>query len=354
MLPARDDLLRRIQEAVAAETGVQIDLHAASRLRTVMRTAPVQSTTQEVSVLLADLRGFTAITEANAVDTVLDVLNRYLARMCEIAIANGGTIDKFMGDAVMVLFGAPDPSPDDARNAVLSAVQMQIAMGEINREHAERGLPLLYMGAGINTGYVMAGLLGSSLHSEYTVIGNEVNIASRIETFSLRGQVLISDATYARCSDFIETSEPMEVVVKGKSQPVRLREVLGVPSMGLAVPRQDVRKSPRVDARIPFTYQRVVDKIVVPSPHHGVVLDISYEGVLASVEAELTAHQDIVLELDLTLVGGQSQAIYGRVRSVRSDGERHFAGIEFTSIDPQYEQQIRRFVQFLIQGGSKK
>ena len=123
----------------------------------------------EVTILLADLRGFTAVAEAQSARTVLEVLNRYFARMCEIAYLNGGTVDKFIGDAVMVLFGAPQRRADDPLHAVTCAVQMQIAMDEVNRDQAARGLPPLYMGAGINTGQVVAGLLGPERHREYTV-----------------------------------------------------------------------------------------------------------------------------------------------------------------------------------------
>jgi len=274
--------------------------------------------------------------------------------MCEIAIDNGGTIDKFMGDAIMVVFGAPQRGADDARRAVTCAVQMQIAMVELNRDQASKGLPPLFMGAGINTGHVIAGLLGSQLHSEYTVIGDEVNLASRIEAFSLRGQVLISESTFDRCRDFVGAGAPMDVHVKGKSAPVRLREVIAIPSLGLQVPRQEVRYSPRVQVRIPFTYQMVVDKIVMRSQHAGVVLDVGYSGILAEVEPGLTEHAEILLELNLSLIGSRADNVYAKVRSTRSDRGSNLASMEFTSISERSAADIRRFVQLLIQGSPTK
>jgi adenylate cyclase len=254
----------------------------------------------------------------------------------------------------MVLFGAPVGRPDDARRAVTCAVEMQIAMDEINVDNSARNLPPLYMGAGINTGHVMVGTLGSTLYSEYTVIGDEVNIASRIEAFSLRGQVLISETTFERCQGFVATGEPMDVHVKGKNKLVRLREVLAIPALKLEVPRQDVRKSPRVETKIPFAYQLVADKIIVPPVRNGVVLDLSYEGMLAQVESGLTQHADIHVELDLTLMGSTIHKLYAKVRSLRTDESRHFAGIEFTSVSPQGEKDIRHLVQLLIQGSPMK
>lgn len=356
-----DNVLRRIQEAIAAETNVRLEPEAVVRLHAALSTIFVADTSsrkeglnQEVSVLMSDLRGFTAISEANPAPLVLETLNRYLSRMCEIAIQNGGTIDKFMGDAVMVLFGMPLNSHDDARRAVTCAVQMQIAMDQLNRDNAAKGLPPVFMGAGINTGNVMVGTLGSTLYSEYTVIGDEVNIASRIEAFSLRGQVLISEATFDRCQGFVSTGEPMDVHVKGKSKLVRLREVFAIPSLNLEVPQQDVRKSPRVEARIPFTYKLVADKIVVPPARNGVVLDISYEGMLTEVDSGLTLHEDLYIELDLSMIKSSTHGLYAKVRSIRSDGLRQFAGIEFTSISPQCKHDIGHLVQLLIQGSSKK
>lgn len=359
--PLPDEVLRRIQDAVAAVTGTSIGFEAAARLHAALSSALGAATApremdsiHDVSILLADLRGFSSIAEANPVRRVLEVLNRYLTPMCRIAIDNNGTIDKFMGDGIMVVFGAPQRGADDARRAVTCAVQMQIAMVDLNRDQASKGLPPLFMGAGINTGHVMAGLLGSELHSEYTVIGDEVNLVSRIEAFSLRGQVLISESTFDRCRDFVTVGAPMDVHVKGKSNRVRLREVIGIPSLGLQVPRQEVRLSPRVEVRIPFTYQTVVDKIVMPSQHTGVVLDLGYRGIFAEVEPGLTQHADILLGLDLSLIGSRADNVYAKVRSTRSDRGGHFASMEFTSVSEQGAENIRHFVQFLIQGSPTK
>ncbi len=356
-----EEVMRRIQELVAAETGATLGVEAAARLHAALTTGPGKPAAPsepdascDVTVLLADLRGFSSVSEAYPMRTVLEILNRYLARMCEVAVRNGGTIDKFMGDSIMLLFGAPQHADDDARHAVVCAAQMQIAMSDINREHAARKLPEIYMGIGINTGRVMAGLLGSELHSEYTVIGDEVNLASRIETFSLRGQVLISDSTFERCRGFVATAAPMEVHVKGKSQPVRLHEVLAIPSLGLQLPRQDVRKSPRVEVRIPFTYQPVVDKIVMPQRRAGVVLDLGYNGIFAQVEPGLEAHSDIRLGLDLSLIGSSANDVYAKVVGTRAKSGRCMASMEFTSLSVPSDTAIRQFVQTAMQGCATK
>lgn len=355
--------LRGIQELVAAATGAPLEGEAARTLQALLANlggpVPVRRQTGtflscEVTILLADLRGFTTVAEKHPAAVVLDMLNRYLVRMSEIIYRNGGSIDKFMGDAIMVLFGAPVVHEDDVRHAIVCAVQMQVAMEELNREHREQGLPELFMGVGINTGTVMAGLLGSEAYSEYTVIGDEVNLASRIEAFSLRGQVLISENTYRRCADYVDVEDPLSVLVKGKHEPVLLREVRGIPSLGLQVPRMEVRRSPRVEVTIPFTYRRVENKIVLQAASEGTTRDMSYHGVLAELGEAVAPMTDIRIELDLSLLGRKGTDVYAKVlKSFVVDGQ-HLSGIEFTSTDDGTASDIQRFVQLLVQGSSTK
>ena len=220
------DAVRLLQDSIARMTGVRASAEDAASIHELIpppgAAAPRTSArdpNRTVTILLTDLRGITAFSEMIPECEVFDVLNRHLCRMCEIAVSNGGMIDKFIGDSVMVLFGIEEHGEKDALSAVTCAVQMQSAMDEFNRENSAIGLAPLYMGIGIHTGRVAAGRLGSSLHSEFTVIGQEVSLASRIESFSLRGQVLVSEATYDLCARWLETSEPMDVQVKGKKMP---------------------------------------------------------------------------------------------------------------------------------------
>ena len=357
------EALRRIQGLVASSTGSPLQGDAALQLQALLaglggRHAVSHDVgnflSRDVTILLADLRGFTTVAARQSADVVLAMLNRYFGRMSAIIFANGGSIDKFMGDAIMVLFGAPVGHPEDVRHAVTCAVQMQIAMDEVNREHREQGLPELFMGIGINTGTVMAGMLGSEAYSEYTVIGDEVNLASRIEAFSLRGQVLISENTHRRCAGFVDVEEPLSVLVKGKSEPVMLREVRGIPSLGLQVPRNEIRRSPRVEVTIPFTYQRIDNKIVDPVAREGRTRDMGYHGLLAELDEPIAPMTDLRLEINLSLLGKRSTDVYAKVlKSFVLDG-KPVCGIEFTSTDPNTAFDIQRFVQLVLQGSATR
>jgi adenylate cyclase len=303
---------------------------------------------REATILLADLRGFSAIAAEHPVDLVFDLLNGCFVRMTEIIDRHGGAVDKFMGDAIMAVFSADSAPAEDAKHAVLCAVEMQIAMDEANRGHRKAKRPELYMGIGINTGSVIAGVLGSKLYSAHTVIGEAVNLAARVEAFCLRGQILIGEPTFELCSGFAETGSPVEVYVKGRESGVAMREVLGIPSQGKRVPRQERRRSPRAPVRLPFSYQPLVSDIVSPTRSHGIILDIGYYGVLAEVERELGLHGELRLDFELPLIGYKAADLYGRIVNAKQKAGLHQYGVEFTSIGAETSRNVQAFVQMLI------
>jgi len=354
--PVVHEALRQIQHIVSEETGATLSPSARSRVEKVLQStlgqlAPSkrEGLVREVTIMLADLRGFTSIAAEHPAATVLDMLNRCFIGMSEIIFRNHGTIDKFMGDSILVIFESLDPV-EGVMNAVECAVDMQCAMEAINAANREQGLPEMYFGIGLNTGRVMSALLGSDLYSEYTVIGDEVNLTSRIESFSLRGQVLISESTWERCKDRVTANEPMDVFVKGRSKLVVLREVLGIPGEGKTVPRQEIRRSPRVQVKLPFSYRTVSSDVVVPEKLMGCILDIGYHGVLAEIAATPARFDEISLELDLPLVGQKVAGLYGKIVKVMPKDDCTRVGVEFLSMTPEQRAAIQLFVQLLIQG----
>ncbi|MBK7704250.1 MAG: FHA domain-containing protein [Acidobacteria bacterium] len=180
---------------------------------------------QKITVLFADIRGFTSISERENPEKIVGILNRYFTAMSEIIFAYGGTLDKYIGDGLMALFGAPNASPEDAKNALTTAVAMQKRLIVLNQELIADGLNPIEIGIGMHTGLATVGYIGSEKRSEYTAIGDTVNLAARLEQNSKGGQILISEATAAECRELIPLIPHEPLTVKNRLQPVTLYEV---------------------------------------------------------------------------------------------------------------------------------
>lgn len=182
---------------------------------------------REMSVLFSDIRGFTAVTEKGEPEALVSQLNEYFSRMVEIVFRHHGTVDKFVGDMVMALFGAPVDDHAHADHAVAAAVEMVDALGALNRTWKLAGRPQLDIGIGINSGAMIAGNIGSPAIMSYTVIGDNVNLASRLEALNkdYRTRIIVSDATRARLSGRYDVRPLGDVIVKGKTRPVAIFSV---------------------------------------------------------------------------------------------------------------------------------
>ena len=230
-LIARRTVVQGVRLEVAnAHLGRYFSPGVVARISSEADTLPgVGGRAQEVAVMFCDIRGFTTITENLPPSEVVGFLSQYHTRMVEVIFEYGGTLDKFIGDAIMVTFGTPDPGHDDAERSVRAALAMNAALAELNAGREGSGLAQIQHGIGIHFGPVIAGNIGTEDRLEYTVIGDTVNVASRIQEAckAVGAALLISDTVKTRLPPDIEVRPLPEQRVRGREAPVQIYAVLG-------------------------------------------------------------------------------------------------------------------------------
>jgi adenylate cyclase len=180
-------------------------------------------------VLFSDIRGFTRLSEHLTPREVVDRLNEYLQAMTDAVFRHDGAVDKYMGDCIMALFGVPAPCTDHAQRAVAAALDMQAALLEMQAKWRAEGLPLIDVGIGVSTGQMVAGNVGSEQRLDFTVIGDVVNLAQRLESLNkeLGTRILISEFTFEQVRNDVRTRGPLTVAIRGRGNGVVAYELLG-------------------------------------------------------------------------------------------------------------------------------
>jgi adenylate cyclase len=223
------DEFKRLHAAVVEQTTSRktlasfVPVQLADRLAAHPDT-PIEPQEVEVSVLFSDIRGFSTLAERLAARDVAAVVGRHLSAMAEVVLTHGGTIDKFQGDAVMAVFGAPEPLVDHAERALLCAIAMQARQAALNTDGWGADVPDLGVGIGVNTGQVIAGTVGGGGRLEYTVVGDAVNVAQRLQSEADAGEIVASASTVAAAPSI--GCEPIGLrTVKGREEPVEVFRV---------------------------------------------------------------------------------------------------------------------------------
>lgn len=314
-----------------------------------LESQPIIAT--QATIVLADIRGFTALMESLPNETVIALLNRYFTTMACVVQRRGGVIDKFIGDAVMALFGVPDHRPDELLQAIACAVEMQLALAELNLQAQACGEPRLYAGIAVNTGPVMAGSFGSQHYSEYTVIGDTVNVVARMEPFSLRGQVLLSESTLEGAREHLRIGGTNQVRVKGKAKPLTLYELRAITHPErLLVPRVEARRSPRVEVDFPVVVQPLAAKQALASTVTGRARDLGYHGMLVDLPIALSPCSDVTLSLHPGPREEQIADVDAKVVRVTARKGVFATSLQFNAFDTPAHVRIKDYVDFLLWG----
>jgi len=297
---------------------------------------------REITMIMSDLRGFTALTSNMPPQQVLAFLNRYLGKMVEILIDYQGTIDEIIGDGILAFFGAPEPLDDHPARAVACALRMQAAMDEVNALNEADGLPRLDMGVAVNTGSVVVGNIGSEKRAKYGAVGSQVNFTGRMESFTVGGQVLISSSTHERLSQFLDIRNVLQVEMKGVPGTVTLYDVRGIKGPYEAhLPDRDETPVP-LEMPINVQVYQLNQKIVAESQVKARITHISLTSAVMVLKSAIGQWEDVrllILNDEMELVPGE---VYAKVVSVGTTGDDCEATVRFTSVSPEAYKMFRR------------
>ena len=284
---------------------------------------------REITLLVSDLRGFTSLAGRLPPEEVIRILNRYLERVVEILTRYRATVDEFQGDGILAFFGAPLAAPDDAERAVACAIEMQRALVDLNAEQRRLGLPDLEMGIGINTGEVIVGNIGSEKRTKYGAVGAAINLAYRIESQTVGGQVLLGPRTYELVRDHVDVRGTLEVALKGVDTPLTIYEVCAVKGRyATALPETVVDTPVALDPPIAATCFAVDGKRIAEAGVAARLMAVSATVAEAWVEGEVIARE--TLKLVVATADAFAEA-YAKVVAIRPGGDVTLA---FTSVSP--------------------
>lgn len=299
-----------------------------------------------VTIMMSDLRGFSALSERLPPEQVVRIINNYLATMTEVIKKHKGTIDEFIGDAILAIFGAPVTREDDAARATACAVEMQLAMHAVNEYNRRNDLPEIEMGIALHTGEVIVGNIGSEQRAKYGVVGTTVNLASRIETYTIGGQILISDPTYEAAGPIVVLGGQMAVKAKGLKEPMTAHDLKGVGEpYNLFLPTRSAELLP-LKEEIAIDYFVIDGKAVGDEAFRASFVALSAKAAAVNTGAKITP----LTNLKLHVRRGNGQWIpgdlYGKVLDAEPPAGATFV-VHFTSSPPEVETFVKATLEAL-------
>lgn len=286
---------------------------------------------RDVTIMMSDLRGFTAITERLEPEQVVKMLNSYFEVMVEVIHQYSGTINEIIGDSLLIIFGAPQEIPDRAQQAIACAITMQNAMGKVNETNQLIGLPELEMGIGLHDSEVIVGNIGSSKRSKYSVVGSGVNLVSRIESYTVGGQILVSESVHQEAGDILRIDGQREVLPKGSEVPLRLYEIGGIAgNYNLALEGKD-SDLVALTQKVPLRYTILEGKHIGEIDLEGFVVRLSKKVAEIVFDEPVEPFSNLKMNLKDVYEELAVKDFYGKVTD-QSGKDRYSYMIRFTSV----------------------
>lgn len=285
-----------------------------------------------LTIMMTDLRGFTSLSESLPPESVIAMLNHCLASLTEVIVRYQGTIDEFIGDAILAIFGAPFAAEDDVERAVACALEMQLAMEKVNAWNQAQGYPRLEMGIGIHTGPVVVGNIGSEQRSKYGVVGSTVNLTSRIESYTVGGQILVSGTTASLLAEQLEIESQREILPKGYAEPIEICSVTGI-SGKYAVSLPTLSENFKaLTEPIELSFVNIEGKDMTGQSHPATLTALSEKGARLLSAEPLEIDSNLSLVISASSFSGKFLAKVIQVENVPAGSQ---ALLRFTSVSPE-------------------
>lgn len=295
---------------------------------------------RKVTLLMSDLRGFTNIAEQLSPEQVVETLNIYLGRMADVITDHRGTIDEFIGDAILVIFGAPFQSQNDSKRAVACAIEMQLAMSSVNARLLRQELPALEMGIAINTGEVVVGNVGSVKRMKYGVVGSAVNQTARIESYSVGGQILLGERTKHEIGQHLRIGRRLNISAKGFADPITAYEVIGLgPPYDLEVPTTE-KEWITLSSPFPVECTMLDGKYLSGEPFEAEMLKLAANEAVLRADGVEGPFTKLKITVSAATTGAPAtEALYANV--VKTDADRQLLTVRFTRLPTELEAAVQ-------------
>ena len=308
---------------------------------------------KNVTLMMTDLRGFTALSERLDPEQVVKMLNIYFEVMVEVILKHHGTINEIIGDALLVVFGAPQEMPDRAQRAVACAIEMQNTMKGVNELNRSQGLPALEMGIGLNETEVIVGNIGSSKRSKYAVVGSGVNMTSRIESYSVGGQILISESVRKGAGPVLRIDGQREILPKGTEMPLRVYDVGGLAGQyNLALEEKDPQLA-ILALKMPILYTVLEGKSAEKKRFKGSLIKLSEKSAVMVLDEPLEPMTNLKINLGDVEDRLAAYDFYGKIIE-RSEDKGLTHELRFTSIPPEVDAYFKAHLRYAQKAGTSR
>jgi len=300
---------------------------------------------RKVTIMMTDLRGFTAVSERLKPEQVIKMLNSYFEVMVDVVLQYNGTINEIIGDSLLVIFGAPKEMADRVQQSIACAIEMQNAMTKVNEQNRAQGLPELEMGIGLNETEVIVGNIGSSKRSKYTVVGSGVNMTSRIESYTVGGQILISESVYKEAGEILCIDAQRNVLPKGAQTPLRIYQVGGIAGhYNLALEAKD-QALVTLTREIPLRYTMLEGKDIERKEFEGSVVRLSKNCAEITLCGPISVLTNLKMNLGDVDEKLSARDFYGKV--IEPPGKKGATQlIRFTSVPLEVDAYFQAHLKF--------